>query len=239
MVSNTTPTPLRASLSCVHPQDEGLHRGLLSRFDPSVRSAPLACPRSSCLSRLVLVSFTGLLVIVARHFPSRALMTFSLALHEGCSSHALELCRSVFLLNAAVFVDLALYLAVCGLASVELSCSLTTLVLQARLAPSPRLPILGAFHALFLSQARRLEICNIQPVNCASVCSRSAFTAPGNCAAVCSRSGIGMFWTLLRVIVWVICASHDTCGVAAVCATLISSLNSSSSPREEVSRMSA
>ena len=34
-----------------------------------------------------------------------------------------------------------------------------------------------------LSQARRLEICNIEP---------------GDCAAVCSRSGIGMFWTLLR-----------------------------------------
>ena len=103
--------------------------------------------------------------------------------------------------------------------------ALTTLVLQARLAPFPRLPILGAFHALFLSQARRLEICNI---------------LPGNCASVCSRSGIGMFWTLLRVIVWVICASHGTCGVAAVfCATFISSLNSSSSPRQEVSRIAA
>ena len=41
---------------------------------------------------------------------------------------------TVFLLNAAVFADLALYLAVCGLASVELSCSLTSLSLsQARL----------------------------------------------------------------------------------------------------------
>ena len=124
MVSNTTPTPLCASLGCVHPHNEGLHRGLLSRRDPSVRSAPLACHRSSCHSRLVLFSFTGL-VIVARCFPSRVLVTFSLALHAGCSSHAFELCRSVFLLNAAVFVDLALYLAVCGLASVELSCSLS------------------------------------------------------------------------------------------------------------------
>ena len=78
---------------------------------------------------------------------------------------------------------------------------------------------------LSFSQARWLEICNTQP---------------GDCASVCSRSGIGMFWTLLRVIVWVICASHGTCGVAAVfCAALISSSNSSSSPRQEVSRMSA
>ena len=82
---------------------------------------------------------------------TRARDLLSLALHAGCNSHALELCRSVILLHAAVFVDLALYLAVCGLASVELSCSLTTLVLRARLAPFPRLPVLGAFHALFLS----------------------------------------------------------------------------------------
>ena len=58
-----------------------------------------------------------------------------------------------FLLDAAVFADLALYLAVCGLASVELPCSLTMLVLQALLAPFPRLPILGAFRALFLSSS--------------------------------------------------------------------------------------
>ena len=149
MVSISTPTPLCDSVGCVHLHNEGLHRGLLLRRDPSVRSAPLACPRSSCLSRLVLVSFTGL-VIVARYFPSRVLMTFSLALRAGCSSHAFAWCRSVFLLDAAVFVDLTLYLAVCGLFSVELSSSLTTL-LQARLAPFPRLPVLGAFHALFLS----------------------------------------------------------------------------------------
>ena len=66
---------------------------------------------------------------------------------------------TVFLLNAAVFADLALYLAVGGLASVELSCFLTTLVLQARLAPFPRLPIHGAVRALFLSSmpARDLQ----------------------------------------------------------------------------------
>ena len=63
---------------------------------------------------------------------------------------------------------------------------------------------------LSCSQARQLEICNILPGDCASVCSRSAVTAPGDCAAVCSRSGINKIWTLLRV-VWVMCASHGTC----------------------------
>ena len=37
---------------------------------------------------------------------------------------------TVFLLSAAVFADLAMYLAVGGLASVDLSCSLTTLFLS-------------------------------------------------------------------------------------------------------------
>ena len=64
---------------------------------------------------------------------------------------------------------------------------------------------------LYFSQARRLEISNIHP---------------GDFAAVCSRSGINKIWTLLRVIVWVICASHGTWRVAAACcATLISSWN--------------
>ena len=44
------PTPLCDSLGRVHPHDEGLYRGLLPRRGPSVRSAPLACHRSSCLS---------------------------------------------------------------------------------------------------------------------------------------------------------------------------------------------
>ena len=59
-------------------------------------------------------------------------------------SFSLLLC-TVFLLNAAVFADLALYLAVGGLASVELSCFSFILVLQARLAPIPRLPILAVW----------------------------------------------------------------------------------------------
>ena len=40
----------RGSLGCVHPHNEGFHRGLLPQLGPSVRSAPLACPRSQCLS---------------------------------------------------------------------------------------------------------------------------------------------------------------------------------------------
>ena len=77
VVSNTTPTPLCASLGCVHPHYEGLHRGLLPRRGPSVRPALLACHRSSCLSRLV--SFTGLATFT-RYFSSRVLMTFFLFL---------------------------------------------------------------------------------------------------------------------------------------------------------------
>ena len=50
-----------------------------------------------------------------------------------------------------------------------------TLVLQARVAPFLRLPLLGAFScSLSPSQARSLEICNIEPGDCAAVCSRSA-----------------------------------------------------------------
>ena len=62
---------------------------------------------------------------------------------------------TVFLLNAAVFADLASYLAVGGLASVELSCSLTTLVLQARLAPIPRVELFSL--SFSFSQARLLS----------------------------------------------------------------------------------
>ena len=39
--------------------------------------------------------------------------------------------------------------------------------------------------------------------------------------AVCSRSGFNMFQTLLRVIVWAICAHFCTCGVTAVCCTTL------------------
>ena len=71
----------------------------------------------------------------------------------------------VFLLNVAVFADLALYLAVDGLCLVlvELSCPLTQCCVEL-------LPL--SYH--ILSQARRLEICNIEPANCAAVCSRSS-----------------------------------------------------------------
>ena len=48
-------------------------------------------------------------------------------------------------------------------------------MLPARLAPFLRLPLLGAFScSLSPSQARSLEICNIEPGDCAAVCSRSA-----------------------------------------------------------------
>ena len=106
---------------------------------------------------------------IALHSDAIARLVLCLALHAGGHSHAFELCELVFLLKEvssllvavhnlsaecrSVFADLALYLAVGGLASMELSCSLTTLVLQARLAPIPRLPILAvrSFPDLILS----------------------------------------------------------------------------------------
>ena len=171
-------------------------------------------------------------------------------MHAG-ATHAFELCctvflldaefrllfplcvlpSSVFLLNVAssserllfslaghrvsaecgpVFADLALYLAVGGLCLglVELSCPLTPISCFKAAYLCVGLFTLS-YRFLSLSQARQLEICNIEP---------------GDCAAVCSKSGIGMFWTLLRVIIGAIRAYLCTCVVTAVfCATLISS----------------
>ena len=79
VVSNTTPTPLMACLGCVHPHNEGLHRGLLSRRGKSVRSAPLACHRSSCLSLS-----SDFFVTFARYFSSHVLITSSAS---QCHSH--------------------------------------------------------------------------------------------------------------------------------------------------------
>ena len=165
---------------------------------------------------------------------------------------------AIFLLNAAVFVDLALYLAVCGLASsgpgvlVLLPLSGNCKLFSARL----RCCLLEVGqHCTWRLRCCLLEVgqhCTWRLRCCLlEVCSRSGNIAPGDCAAVWSRSGqhctwrlrccllichctstasvcsksvIGVFWTLLRVLVWVVCASHGTCGVAAVfCAILISS----------------
>ena len=71
----------------------------------------------------------------------------------------------------AVFADLALYLAVGGLASMELSCSLTTLVLQARLAPIPRLPILAVWTC---SRSLSLSLSNSSVVGSRSATSNLA-----------------------------------------------------------------
>ena len=192
VVSNTTPTPLCDSLGCVHPHYDGSHRGLLPRRGPSVRPAPLACHRSSCLSRLV--SFAGL-VILTRYFPSRVLMTFSLFLViVTCSAMSfalrsaaiarlildasllqgtraavptllnfavpsfcwmrfpLYLLLCTVLLNAAVFVDLALYLAVGGLCLglVELTCSVSLSCFKHVWHRFFGCLSLEPFHALFL-----------------------------------------------------------------------------------------
>ena len=145
--------------------------------------------------RVSLVWFLSLkisvcLVTVTRYFPSRVFMTFFLAWHVG-ATHAFDLYRSfcwmrisvfscfclllctVFLLNAAVFADLALYLAVCGLASVEAfllsyhsRASSTSGTVSSAAYP-------WSFSRSLFSQARRLEICNIEPGDCAAGCSRS------------------------------------------------------------------
>ena len=70
-----------------------------------------------------------------------------------------------------------------GLPQWSFFCSLTTLVLQERLAPIPRLPILSVWscsRSLSLKLVCcRLEICNIGPGDCAAVCSRRASACSG------------------------------------------------------------
>ena len=102
--------------------------------------------RPTLLGVLILVSFCRLALTenlcVSWHCHTLLPITCAHDFLSLWSSSPASQCRS----------DRALNLAVGGLASVELSCSLTTLVLQARLAPIPRLPILAvwSFHALFL-----------------------------------------------------------------------------------------
>ena len=103
----------------------------------------------------------------------------------------------------------------CTAETCHLRCGIyIALVLQARLAPIPRLPILAVWRcsrSLSLSQARLLSAWDLQHLTWRLSC----------CLLEVGHQKIG---TVLRVIVWVICASHDTCGVAAVfCAILTSS----------------
>ena len=90
VVSNTTPTPLCDSLGCVHPHNEGLHRGLLSRRGPLVHPAPLTCHRFSLF--FVVSLFTGL-VTFTRYFPSRVLLTVSLLSRARGRHHVFEFCH--------------------------------------------------------------------------------------------------------------------------------------------------
>ena len=69
-------------------------------------------------------------------------------------------CCAVFLLNAAVFVDLAMYLAVCGSASVESFALLPFSCFRHVWHRFIGCLLLELF-TLSFSQARRLEICNI------------------------------------------------------------------------------
>ena len=157
VISNTTPTPLCASLGCVRPS-ESSRRGLLPR-----RPAPLACHRSSllffsgfflwsghCSTQLpftcardsllshLLMSFTQWSATIARLVSCR----FSLALHAG-ATHAFE---TVCWIRNSVFSFLS-----------------SDLVLQAFLAPIPLLPIF----------VWSFSCSHSEPDDCAALCLRS------------------------------------------------------------------
>ena len=106
------------SLGWCPPSHEGLHPGLLPKRDPSVRPAPLACPRFSCLFLsslfvLPLLHATSLhvfLMIFSLFLGHRLLLRnvvrtavgcgwascswrFHTALLAGCATHTFELCE--------------------------------------------------------------------------------------------------------------------------------------------------
>ena len=91
---------------------------------------------------------------------------------------------TVFLLNADPYLLTWLYTSLSAGLPRWSFLALLPLVLQARLAPIPRLPILAVWSCsrpLSLSLKLvccRLEICNIVPGECAAVCSRSASLHP-------------------------------------------------------------
>ena len=86
-VRRWSPTPLCGTLRCVHPHNESLHRGLLSLRGPLGRPTPLG-NRFSSLS-------LAEVVIVAHHFPSRVLTTFSLLVCHARGPHDLSCVRYV------------------------------------------------------------------------------------------------------------------------------------------------
>ena len=99
---------------------------------------------------------------------------------------------TVFLLNAAVFADLALYLSVGGLASVELSLLSYHTRASSTSGTNSSAAYLCCVDLFTLSFSLKLVCCQLEISNIVlGDCAASV-----NCAAVCSRSGIGMFWTL-------------------------------------------
>ena len=145
------------------------------------------------------------------------------------SAFSFSLRCTVFLLNAAVFADLALYLAVGGLCLglVELSCPLTQFRASSTSGTDSSAAHLCVEHFTlsyhFVSQARQLEICNIEPGDCAAVCSRSGsfhlatalLSARGRasvCSGPCCESSSGPSVLASALVV-----------TAVFCATLISS----------------
>ena len=98
---------------------------------------------SASMARLIL---DAPLLHCTRERPT--LLNFAFAATYRLLNEVSSLLVAVHSLSAecgSVFADLALYLAVCGLASVELSCSLSLSCFKARPAPIPRLHILAVW----------------------------------------------------------------------------------------------
>ena len=112
---------------------------------------------------------------------------------------------TVFLLNAAVFVDLALYLAVCGLASVELfllSYHSRASRTSGTDSSAAYLCCVELFYLSLSSSFVGSRWCNFLPGDCAAVCSRSASLHPATelrsargrasvCSGPCCESSSG------------------------------------------------
>ena len=131
---------------------------VLTTISPFCSSSPASQCHSRCGQMRLRVSFLTLLSCIARgrqHALLQLLLSSVFLLNANPSSLSFACCRarSFCRMRPSLLTWLGTSAVGGGSASVEITCTLTTLVLQARLAPFPRLPVLGAFHALFLSSS--------------------------------------------------------------------------------------
>ena len=174
-------------------------------------SSPASQCHSHCGRLRLRVSFLTSCIARGLQFPRLCILLKTVFLLNEASLERLlfSLRCIVFLLNA----DPSLLTWLCtslspGLPRWSFLALLSTLVLQARLAPIPRLPILAVWScsrslSLFLKLVCcRLEICNILPGDCAAVCSKSASLHPATelrsargrasvCSGPCCESSSG------------------------------------------------